>query len=351
MEKRANNFDFLRFVLALLVIYEHSFLLLIPGRHTYDHELFYRLTRHQMGAGEMAVDGFFAMSGFLIWASLTHSRSAWVFLQRRVARIYPGYLLAAAVCFLVFGPLAVAVPRSLYRLGVWAPYVFRTFGLEMIQLPGAFPHNPQAGVLNGSAWTILLEFWCYLFLLGAGLLGAGKRPVVLVGLLALFTGLFAFGGDHLALPSHHGGMFLFGIPLAWNGYWPRFLAFFLAGVCAQVYRDRLPWSRSALLLALGLVSVTCAAGWGLRWVAPVCLTYLLLRAAFTARLPMHRFAARGDFSYGFYLYAYPVQQTLVQRVHPLNPYTLCLLTLPLALLFAVASWCLVEAPVLRQKPR
>lgn len=58
-----NNFDFLRFFLAALVIFSHSFPLLDGSK---EWEPLYRFTGRQVEAGAVAVDGFFIISGFLI---------------------------------------------------------------------------------------------------------------------------------------------------------------------------------------------------------------------------------------------------------------------------------------------
>ena len=100
---RENNFNFLRFALAVLVLFSHSFSL-IHGGDRWDW--LYILTRGQVFGGGLAVDGFFIISGSLILQSWLRSLSAGDYLRKRALRIYPGYLVCALLCIFVVGPIA-----------------------------------------------------------------------------------------------------------------------------------------------------------------------------------------------------------------------------------------------------
>ena len=93
LSPRANNFDFLRLVLALTVIFSHSYI--VAGKT--NKEPLFRLTGGQVGAGGLAVTGFFILSGFLITKSWLHAAGLWDYLRHRVLRIYPGYLAAVGL--------------------------------------------------------------------------------------------------------------------------------------------------------------------------------------------------------------------------------------------------------------
>ena len=102
-DRHLNNIDFLRLALALLVVFSHSFDVTQTNNSA---EPFLWLTRNQATGGTIAVDAFFILSGFLITASYQRSSSALSFLEKRVARIYPGFLvvtLAAAIFFVPLG--------------------------------------------------------------------------------------------------------------------------------------------------------------------------------------------------------------------------------------------------------
>lgn len=99
---RANNFDALRLLLAVLVVWSHAFALRLGSEDT---EWFSLLLAGQYNSGHAAVLGFFAISGFLITASWQKRKSTGQYLKSRIARIVPGYVVAITICSLVVVPL------------------------------------------------------------------------------------------------------------------------------------------------------------------------------------------------------------------------------------------------------
>jgi peptidoglycan/LPS O-acetylase OafA/YrhL len=148
-ERRENNFDFMRLSLAVLVIYSHGYAL---GLGSEVHEPFVRFTRGQVSGGVIAVDAFFVMSGFLIAASAQRSRGVGSFLRKRVARIYPAFLVAALLTALLIVP--VSGRQFLYggylaRIG---DFLWKTTWLTEFSYTGVFADNPFPNVINGSTW-------------------------------------------------------------------------------------------------------------------------------------------------------------------------------------------------------
>jgi peptidoglycan/LPS O-acetylase OafA/YrhL len=135
-------------------------------------------------------------------------------------------------------------------------------------------------------------------------------------------------------------------------YGREFSAFFLAGSALFILQPR--WeSRPWLWLSM---SVTCAA---LTWIAGWHYTALLLLAPFlvvyfgTRSTPVIRyFGCWGDPSYGIYLIAFPVQQTVIHFLWPrFNFATTITLAAVVTLILAYASWHGIEKKALKFKPR
>jgi len=64
-------------------------------------------------------------------------------------------------------------------------------------------------------------------------------------------------------------------------------------------------------------------------------------------LPEIPFFSRGDYSYGVYLYGFPIQQSIVAATGVVNPFMLFAMTLIPVVGLAVMSWHFVEKPMLR----
>jgi peptidoglycan/LPS O-acetylase OafA/YrhL len=313
---RGNNFDFMRLSLAVLVIYSHAYAL---GLGSEAAEPVVRFTHGQVSGGVIAVDGFFVMSGFLIAASAQRSRSIRGFLKKRCARIYPAF---------VFSGLARG----------W-DFVWRTLWLTEFSYAGVFARNPFPDVINGSTWSVPYEFWCYIGLALLSLAGLLRRRGIVLGLFVALWGLsFLFRWRGWILGGKELGL-IFGPPQIWA----RMLPLYLAGVVFYLYRDRIPlrdWIAAISLAAL------IAASWfytGWTVVFPLAGTYLLFWFAFTPRVRLHRFGRFGDFSYGAYLYAFPVEQLVVQGLgRVVAPWVVFAWSTPITLALAVASWYGVE---------
>lgn len=350
-EGRDNNIDFLRLVLAVLVILSHSYPLLLGHERT---EPLMRLTGGQRTLGEFAVEGFFILSGFLITRSWLQSSSFSAYMRKRILRIYPGFLAAVAVTSLMIGPL-VSIPSGVY----WGQFQPLRFVLEAINLQlfqprvGAttLPYNPTHA-LNGSLWSIRYEFLCYLGVVGLGLIGALRRrwPVVLVVAAAwAFYALQVHTGLWIVIPHALRHTYrLVGEP----NFWPRLICCFGTGMIVYLYRHRIPYSGRWCVGALGGLAVLAL--WpalrGFALALPILGGYVLFYAAFHPGRWFHNFGRRGDLSYGTYLYAYPIQQTLIHVLGAtIAPLLLFALALPITLLAAVASWLFVEKPCMSRK--
>ena len=338
-EGRDNNFDFLRFFLASLVIFSHSFAMLYSGFASYDPLLHW--THGQAAFGGIAVDGFFLISGFLITKSWLRSKTARDYFEKRALRILPALVIVLLVTVLVFGPLATTMPLGAYFRSphTWSYLGFMgTINLHRTdRLPGVFARNPLEWRVNGSLWTIRLEIICYLMVAALGSLRLYRRPRIVLLLTA--ASLVFFGAGHR----------LVGIGEFADSF--RVVVFFLVGMTFYLYRDIVPHSRILLLASLAGLILTTLFG-VLNFVLPILGAYCLFYMAFSPGLGLSRFAKPGDFSYGLYLYAFPVQQLLVSHFRPVwNAGTLTLAAFIAAGLCAVLSWNLVEKPFLKKKPR
>lgn len=325
-----NNFDAVRLLAAGMVLYSHQ--LALSGRPE-------TTPLHFATWGYLGVMVFFVISGYLVCDSWERDPDPLRFLQRRALRIWPALAVVTVLSSLVLGPLLSRLSWPAYFASgeTWAYLTTAVFWIQQT-LPGVFPGNPFARAVNGSLWTIPYEVGCYLGLLLCGRLGLLQRrgPLLLVWLMAWLVLGWIFSGP---------------------GPYPRIWSLelgccFVAGVLLQqlrpLWRERIgPVLMSAALLATGLHAL----GWTMP--AALLLMPVLTLVVGTLSWPVLNQAGRwGDFSYGLYIYAFPVQQCVVMLWGPEHPLpALLLLSLLLSLGCAALSWHLIEKPALRYKPR
>ena len=347
-QERRNNLNLLRLVLALLVLFAHSFPL-TQGDN--DREWGYILTRGQDTFGELAVNAFFAISGLLILQSWMRSRSSGDYLRKRVLRIYPGFVVATAFSLLLVGALAAPSSTDYFsdlrdQIG---PRIFDTLTLDMPRGARTLVNAPIPFQVNGSLWTIRYEFWCYLGVVVLGMSGALRRSSIVALCFAtiylLRVGVYLM--DHFGSAVATEPLFLIGSLDEWR----RFGSFFAAGAFLFAYRHRVPRSIGLLALSLGILVALAALGVGLNAWLPIGGVYALFYAGFHPRLVPSWFTAGGrDWSYGVYLYAFPVQQLVRWWLgSSIGPYGLFALALGPTFACAALSWHFVERPALNQK--
>jgi peptidoglycan/LPS O-acetylase OafA/YrhL len=229
-------------------------------------------------------------------------------------------------------------------------FALQTLRLREFHVQGAFAHNLYPGVLNGSVWSIQYEFWCYLgvaLMAAAGLLNVKRRGWALAGFVAALAIGVAFETQGWIL----GGKFA-GEVLGPPQIWARLLPYYLAGVVLYLFRDHVrlhAWGAVLAVIAL-LAACWVHAGWAA--VFPVAGTYLVFYVAFARWIPLQRVGRFGDFSYGTYLFAFPIEQLLMMKLgHAVAPWMLFAMATPLTLLAAVVSWYAVERRFLRPERR
>jgi peptidoglycan/LPS O-acetylase OafA/YrhL len=327
--------------MAMLVVWSHSFALYKGSESS---EPISRLTSGMFNSGNLGVYVFFIVSGFLITQSFQRSRSYWSFLQKRIARIYPGYLTAVCVCAFIIVP--IYSPATVYT----PSEVIKTIGFNLMLRnyffeSGPFTRNPGSS-LNGSLWSIPYEFWCYLGVLALGVFRLLKPSTRTFLLSSFVVTLLIHAWLEVSGRKPGGGMV--GVIIGWPYLWFKMLPCFQAGMLVHQYREKLPrawWLMAGGVLTLIAVSdLPIALNWKSAIVAtilPPVVAYAVFYFAFKRQVID---AARyGDFSYGTYLYAFPIQQMIIAQFSTRMPFgVFVVIATILSLGAGIASWYLVE---------
>jgi peptidoglycan/LPS O-acetylase OafA/YrhL len=333
-----NNFDFVRLCAALCVVVSHQFALNgLPEPVI--------LNTHSLGG--LGVLIFFSVSGYLVAQSWDSDPQLGRFAARRLLRIWPGLAGVTLIGVLLWAPLVSSLPLKEYfhHPGVHAYLNNLRFSIRD-GLPVSFTGSALPFAFNGPLWTIPLELKCYVVLALCGAIGLlrSKWPLLVVTAAILVRyGIVEPRGDGLVNS------------LGWelNDRWLlEFGLFFAAGVLLH-YVD---FTRRRIVLAL------VAAGWAAAFVSVLSARLFLalwflvpvaVIAIGTASTPFIRRAGRfGDLSYGIYIYAFPVQQTLIWLLgKQLSWGALFAVTLVSTGALAFMSWHLIEKRALRLKPK
>lgn len=332
---RAVGFDYLRIGLAVAVIAFHSVITSFgPGA---DKAIAHGWMRPFILA---ILPMFFALSGFLVAGSLVRCRNLGEYAALRVLRIVPALFVEVCVAALILGPLmTVDSLRDYFANPKLHAYFLNTIGHIHYQLPGLFLDNPDPDMVNRQLWTIPGELKCYFVLMVLAAVGVVRRSGLLVGFILLCA---------LALPFVD--LFLKHERVAeLNTVTMNTLVLaFLCGVAVHALKDKIRIGFLPTLVA-GLVSYALLSVPEMQYAAMAPLAYLTVGLGL-AHAPRSWLSDLGDYSYGLYLYGYPLQQTY-SHLFPdhRQPILNILFTLVTAGVLAALSWRFVEKPVLRHR--
>jgi len=351
LAKHHNNFNIIRMVAASLVLVSHSFALSGLAEPL----------RDSLGVtwGSIAVDVFFVTSGYLVTGSILRGGNVKYFLISRFLRIFPGLIVAVVlttlVCSLWFTTYSFSEFWSQWPS--WRYLIKNTLlllpqGLQWT-LPGTLigiPGDKGSGAaLNGSLWTLPVEVKMYLYLVAGYSIcrlvaNRANRDswtlfrlcrYVALTLSALLVGIDLYltsRGNHV-LVLHMATMFFAGS--AFNAM--------------DVNFKRL-WPLATAML----IAVLLAAQVGSEWFMPIyilTLPWIVLSMAYAPTPLLYGYNRLGDYSYGVYIYAFPVQQWSAYLIKGIGPWEMTVVSLPIVLILAILSWNLVEKRALAFKPK
>ncbi|MBM6581608.1 acyltransferase [Microvirga sp. BT689] len=334
LEQEKNNFGLIRLALALAVVVSHAFS--VTTGIIADEPL---VASTGFTLGEHAVNGFFAISGFLV--TMSFDRRGWRdYAIARTLRIAPGLIVAVLAVSLLLGAAMTTLPLAEYLQSPALRRFIQSTLLSFktnIALPGVFADNPFSFPM-GTVWTLKYEVMCYtgVFLLGlVGLLRSRMAALALVAGLAM-----GLAGLDLLRPDAPKGMeTALRLPLI-----------FAFGGALYVWRERARLS-GLLVLALILATWLCCGTFLYKALLFTASAYGILWLALSPMLTRFSYEPKADLSYGTYLYGWPIQQAL----HALWPGAaaglLLVPSLAITLLVAGLSWTLIEKPALGLKSR
>ena len=332
----SNFFGLIRLIAAMLVVFGHSFELL--GLE-YPFKAMYIFV-----PGPIGVMIFFSLSGYLVAKSWANDPHIVRFFYRRALRIFPALIACTIITIAVMGVFFSNLSlRAFIQHDMTHSFLLNCILYIKFYLPGVFENNPYPGAVNGSLWTLPIEFSCYVIL---GLtLFIIKRAQSMI-LLAIVFWLISINQQYFEFYWTRWISESFVIYASDLRYVFKYGAYFFCGACIGFFRlERfLNWFVIALAatLLIGFLQFVYAP-----FLLPIVVIGLGIRKVTTP----FRWTMRTDYSYGIYIYAFPVQQMLAS-IDPMMPWAPAFsLTAIVTTIFAAMSWHLIEKPALSSKPR
>lgn len=340
MKAQPNNFNLIRLVAAWLVLFCHCYDL--------QHLKAPFLEQHYMKLSYLALTAFFTTSGYLVTASWMHRRNIMDYTKSRVLRIVPALVVVLAFMTLILGPLVTYLPPGEYYAKALSwDYTVGNSLYGGFRLPGVFLSIPYPVAVNGSLWSLLIEFRMYILIALCGMLSL-LRPYFTLAMAVAFMVEYGLMLVHPEWSKDHTTMglnFVLETMLYGSAFW--------TGATLYLWQDRIPLRLSYALAAYAL------AVWLWYYIPQpygICLHHILTSYVFMAlalATPPLRwgFLQKNDFSYGVYIYAFPIQQTYLY-LNGTHPAVLPFVVITTLTTFACAafSWFCIEQPALRLKP-
>lgn len=342
LDTRTNNITLMRLIAAWMVLYSHSWSLLgfkkISDFSMIDR-ISYSIMPFSMKLSGVAVCCFFCLSGFLITKSFIRGKSPIHYAVSRFLRIYPALWANLLFCVFVIGllvtPLDLYDKNHLSKMFIFLKdnSIMLNTNFRLIGNAEIFPGNPNPFGINGSLWTLPAEIRAYLLVFIFGILGVFSNKYIFALSICCLLLLYFYGGSSIVMakPGH-----------------TRLMLFFLIGVLFYIYKEKITIN---FITFFSLLLISCLSKDTIFYeiIASVCLCYFIIILAYHPKLQLPPIDKYGDYSYGIYLYAFPVQQSIVYYMRDIHVAELIIYTTFLSFFLSYLSWHLIEKRCLALK--
>lgn len=285
------------------------------------------------------VPAFFALSGFLVTGSALRTQRVSTFLAHRGLRIFPALIVEVLLSAFVLGALLTTLPLNAYfEHPMMHRYLLNMIGEVSFRLPGVFETNQATPMVNANLWTLPAELGCYLIITALMLTRILYNKYLVLAGAAIAT---------IVLATLH---FLYGISNASMYYQVHVIVYyFILGMVFFHWRDHIP-TKPLLAIPVAVAAYLLLMSDSFIYLAAPLLTWLTLWFGMIG-VPRIKLLASGDYSYGVYLYGFPISQALIATVPSFYGHSVLfiLATLALTCVFAAFSWHVVEKNVLQLK--
>lgn len=330
---RDNNLDIIRFIAAIMVIVCHAF----PLSYGINRgDFLFDFTKSQVSLGAVAVGIFFLYAGFLITKSMIRVQTTKKYFKARILRIFPALFFVVFLLTFIIGPIISRLSvTSYFSNSDTYKYLLNAILVITHNLPGVFAGNVYGQTVNGPLWTLPIEFMCYVLCFIAFKIGFVDKkkflisiPLFIIGCISiLFLEKFSLEIITIIRP----------------------IVLFYIGMAMYIYKDKIELNLNiAFLFTIAMIVLGYL---GQSDIAMILLfPYVMFTLAYATKHKISNFGKYGEFSYGIYLWGWPIQQIIVSICGKgMNAYLNAIITIPIAFIMAVITYYVVEKPALKFK--
>jgi peptidoglycan/LPS O-acetylase OafA/YrhL len=335
-ERFQNNYDFLRLFAAVCIMFTHSFDLLDKNKY----ELARVISNGRINFSFIGLSIFFSISGYLIAKSAERSSGIKNYLWKRILRIQPLLIVTCLLTVLVMGPAytSLSIRDYLLNSNTWTYFrnILPVFGLQFT-LPGVFLNDVAEPGVNGSLWTLIVEERLYL-LVCIFFLFYRNRFMFLFSLIIPINILYLVNRFYFTssvIPYLNSGAFFYAL-------------IFLNA--SALYFLRINFSKHLfgyIIVSVGMILIGMSFP-SLSFIYFFSIPFLINSIA-QVKGALNKTGKYGDFTYGIYVFAFPIQQMLISSKIATKPYQLFLYSIILVVPLAITSWHLIEKKSLKMK--
>lgn len=333
-----NHLNLVRAILACLVILSHSYEIKTGGR---TEELLHRWTG-SITFGALAVELFFLISGYLILRSWIEEPVLRRFLNKRIRRIYPGFLAASVVTVMTCGFVLTAHHSGWGLTGLFK-FLIGALTLAQPVVPFSFAGTHYPGI-NVPLWSIRYEFICYLMVPLLHALPLRNKAMIWTASFTLFGLAYIYG------TGLHGDYTMSDHALLAKSFIRLPMFFFAGGLFYFIFRRTRP-SRLMVLTSLILLSASFVSGVLVEPSLALFGGYALFSLAWLEYGWLAAYSRLPDISYGTYLYGWPVSKLLYHYDPSMSAGLNATFSLGIAIFCGYLSWTLVEGRFLAKRTR
>ena len=327
-----SNFTIIKLILAFIVFITHFIFLnkyVIESSNQYHYLLKFISSEYNFFNAEIAVKIFFSISGYLIGLSLSNKTQINTFYKKRIMRIYPSYITVVLMFFLI----ALLLNTSSLNIIIFdrETYVYlfsNLLTLNFIQpsIKGFLDQN-IINAINGSLWTIKNELVCYFLApFMFSLIRRNKK---------WFLFLYIISVSWIVIPTE----IINEIHPRLSKQFPMFIPFFISGLFLSTLNLKRKLYLFNLFSILGLISAYLINYLIFTLIFPICITFIIVY------LSKNNLDIKiKDYSYGLYLWHFPVIQTIymMNNFGITNLYKLFIITFSIIMFFVYLNYVFIE---------